>query len=202
MAKKAPSKVSMVLKLAKAGPIRARDLDQQRIPRTYLRRLVDRGAIERVARGLYRIADADLTEKATLAEVAKRHPESTLCLLTALQLHGLTTQLPHEVWLLIDRKARAPSGQRPKLHIVRASGVALSHGVTTQSIDGVAVRVTNPAKTIADCFRYRSHVGLDVALEALREYLRKRAGSVDALLKAAQANRVSSVMRPYVEALV
>jgi len=202
MAKKAPSKVSVVLKLAKAGLLRARDLDQKAIPRTYLRRLADRGAIERVARGLYRLADADLTETATLAEVAKRHPESTLCLLSALQVHGLTTQLPHGVWLLIDRKARAPSGKRPKLHVVRASGIALSHGVTTQSMDGVAVRVTTPAKTVADCFRYRSHVGLDVALEALREYLRKRAGSVDALLKAAQADRVSSVMRPYVEALV
>ncbi|MDZ4831756.1 MAG: type IV toxin-antitoxin system AbiEi family antitoxin domain-containing protein [Phycisphaerae bacterium] len=146
MAKKVPSKVSVVLKLAKAGPLRTRDLDRKGIPRTYLRRLADRGAIERVARGLYRVADANLTEQATLAEVAKRHPESTLCLLSALQVHGLTTQLPHEVWLLIDRKDRAPSGKRPKLHVVRASGISLSHGVTTKSMDGVAVRITNPPR--------------------------------------------------------
>jgi predicted transcriptional regulator of viral defense system len=125
-------------------------------------------------------------------------------------MHGLTTEVPHAVWVLIDTHARAPRSTPSKLEIVRASGSALAHGVEERIIEGVPVRLTSPAKTVADCFRYRRHVGLDVAIGALREYLvhgrspkknRKEVFSIEALVAAGTADRVSSVMRPYLEAL-
>ncbi|HRE87997.1 MAG TPA: AbiEi antitoxin N-terminal domain-containing protein [Myxococcota bacterium] len=190
-----------LLRLARRGPIRARDLEAKGIPRSTLTRLVASGELEHVDRGLYRLADAPLTESASLAEVGKRVPHGVICLLSALQFHGLTTEVPFAVWLLIDRHARPPSFIQPQLVIVRASGPARDHGVETHRIEGVSVRLTSPAKTVADCFRYRRHVGLEVALTALRDYLRKYRGGVDALLEAARADRVYSVLFPYLEAL-
>ena len=142
-----------------------------------------------------------MTELHSLAEVAKRLPRATICLASALQVHELTTEAPHAVWVLIDRHARTPRLSYPKLEVVRASGAARDHGVETRTIEGVRVQVTTPAKTVADCFRYRRHVGLDVALAALRDYLRKKRGGVDALLEAARADRIFALMRPYLEAL-
>lgn len=196
-----PDKTDELLQLAQKGPVRARDLDERAIPRTYLARLCERGLLEHVDRGLYRLADGSATELSSLADVAKRVPHATICLLSALQVHGLTTELPHAVWLMIDRHARAPKLGYPKLEVVRASGAALEHGVDTRVIEGVKVRITTPAKTVADCFRFRRHVGLEVALAALREYLRKRRGSIDALVEAARADRIYTIMRPYLEAL-
>lgn len=195
-------KSSALLRLARRGPIRARDLDEHAIPRTYLRRLCDQGLLEQVGRGLYRLADAPLGELGTLAEVCKRVPHAIVCLVSALQFHGMTTEAPHAVWLLIDRHARAPKLASPKLEVVRASGAAREHGVEVRIIDGVEVRLTSPAKTVADCFRFRRHVGLEVALDALKEYLRKRKGTIDALVEAARAARIYGFMRPYLEALV
>jgi predicted transcriptional regulator of viral defense system len=172
--------------------------------------LCERGLLERVDRGLYRLPEAPVTELHSLVEVARRVPHSTVALLSALQVHGLTTEAPHAVWILIDRHARTPKVTYPKLEVVYASGLALVHGVETRTIEGVPVRLTTPAKTVADCFRYRRHVGLEVALAALRGYLgrpvarggTRRTGSpVDDLVAAARANRVSSVLRPYLEAL-
>ena len=142
-----------------------------------------------------------MTALHSLAEVAKRVPHGVVCLLSALQAHGMTTEVPHAVWLQIDRRARAPKVTYPKLEVVRASGAALEHGIETRKIDGVEVRLTTPAKTVADCFRYRRHVGLEVALAALRDYLRKRRGGIDALVAAARADRVYVFLRPYLEAL-
>lgn len=187
--------------LARTGPVRARDLAAAKIPRTYLRRFADRGIFEQVDRGLYRLADAPVTELHSLAEVAKRSPRAIVGLLSALAVHKLTTELPHKVWVVIDRTARVPKISYPPIHVVRASGTALNHGVVTRTIEGVAVRLTTPAKTVADCFRYRRHVGLDVAIGALREYLRARRGGVDELFEAARADRVFALMRPYIEAL-
>lgn len=195
------TKYDRLVHLARRGPLRTRDLDAAKIPRTYLRRLAERGVLEQVDRGLYRLADAPVTELHSLAEVAKRSPRAIVGLLSALAAHQLTTELPHKVWIVIDRAARVPKISYPRLHVVRASGPALSHGVVTRAIEGVPVRMTTPAKTVADCFRYRRHVGLDVALAALREYLRSRSGGIDELLEAARADRIQSVMRPYVEAL-
>lgn len=195
------TKIDALIRLARAGPVRARDLDDAGIPRAYLKRLCDRGVLERVDRGLYRLADAPISELSSLADVAKRVPHAIVCLLSALRVHELTTESPRAVWVLIDRRARPPTMAYPKLEVVRASGPARTHGVETRIIDGVNVQITSSAKTVADCFRFRRHVGLEVALAALRDYLAKRADSVDALVEAARADRVHTFMRPYLEAL-
>jgi predicted transcriptional regulator of viral defense system len=195
------TKTDYLLGLASKGPVRARDLDEAGIPRTYLRRLRDGGVLEQVDRGLYRLADAPVTELSSLAEVSKRVPHSIICLLSALQVHGLTTEAPHAVWVLIDRHARAPKLASPQLEVVRASGAARTHGIESRLIDGVKVQLTTPAKTVADCFRFRRHVGIEVALAALKDYLKKRKGSIDALVAAAHADRIYAFMRPYLEAL-
>jgi predicted transcriptional regulator of viral defense system len=215
-------KTELLLKMARKGPLRPRDLDEAGIPRAYLRRMCDRGLLERVDRGIYRMVDAPATELHSLAEVCKRVPRAVVCLLSALQVHELTSEVPHAVWIMIDRHARAPKFTYPKLEIVRASGAALEHGVDVREVEGVTVRVTAPAKTVADCFRFRRHVGLDVALLALRDYVsrisgratkqqqrKRRAGTgdsgvytMDALVASARADRVYPLMRPYLEALV
>jgi predicted transcriptional regulator of viral defense system len=197
----APTKTTTLLRLARKGPVRARDLDEAGIPRAYLKRLRDRGMLEQIDRGLYRLADAPVTELSTLAEVSKRVPHAVIGLLSALQVHGMTTEVPRAVWVFIDRHARMPKVTSPTLEVVRASGQALVHGVETHVIDGVKVQVTTPAKTVADCFRFRRHVGLEVALAALKDYLRKRKGSIDSLVEAARADRIYAFMRPYMEAL-
>lgn len=201
-------KSAAVIRLARKGSIRARELSALGIPRAYLGRLVQRGLLTQTGKGLYELPDARHTELQSVAETAKRLPHATICLISALQMHGLTSELPHAVWLQIDTHARKPRSTATKLEIIRASGSALSHGIEERTVEGVPVKLTTPAKTVADCFRFRRHVGLEVALTALREYLakgrgRKRAGdfSVTALLAAAKADRISSVIRPYVEAL-
>ena len=195
------TKTDALLRLARKGPVRARDLAKAGIPRVYLRRLCDRGVLEQVDRGVYRLADAPITELHSLAEIAVRVPHATICLLSALQLHELTTEVPHAVWVMIGRHARMPKLSHPKIEVVRASGRALTHAIETREVEGVKVRVTSPAKTVADCFRYRQHVGLDVALAALRDYLRAHRGGMNALVEAARADRVYTFMRPYLEAL-
>ena len=195
------TKTTKLLRLARKGPVRARDLDKAGIPRAYLKRLCDRGLLEQVDRGLYRLADAPVTELGSLAEVSKRVPHAVIGLLSALQVHGMTTEAPHAVWVLLDRHARLPKIASPVIEVVRASGRAREHGVETRVIDGVKVQLTTPPKTVADCFRFRRHVGLEVALAALKDYLRKRKGSIDALVEAARADRIYAFMRPYVEAL-
>jgi predicted transcriptional regulator of viral defense system len=127
-------------------------------------------------------------------------PHAIVCLLSALQAHGLTSELPHAVWILIERHARVPKVSYPKLEVIRARGEARTHGVETRLIEGVEVQITSAAKTVADCFRYRRHVGLEVALAALREYLRAHRAGREALIAAARADRVHAFMRPYLEA--
>jgi len=195
------TKSDSLIRLARKGPVRARDLEVAGIPRAYLRRLADRGVLTQVDRGLYRLTDAPTSELSTLAEVAKRVPHAVICLLSALQVHGLTTEAPHAVWILIDRHARLPTMSYPSLEVVRASGPARAHGVDTRTIDGVKLQITSPAKTVADCFRFRRHVGLDVAITALKDYLRTRRGGINKLVEAAQADRIYTFMRPYIEAL-
>ncbi|MCK9464116.1 MAG: type IV toxin-antitoxin system AbiEi family antitoxin domain-containing protein [Proteobacteria bacterium] len=196
------NKTDALLRLARKGPVRARDLDAAGIPRAYLFRLCERGLLERVDRGLYGLVNATVTEHHTLAEVGKRVPHAIVCLLSALQVHGLTTELPHAVWVMIDRHARLPKIAYPVLEVVRASGVAREHGVMVRKIEGVQVCLTTPAKTVADCFRYRRRVGLEVALQALRDYLRKHRDGTSAIIEAARADRVYAILRPYLEALV
>ncbi|RKZ12434.1 transcriptional regulator [bacterium] len=199
---KKTTKYDKLLRLARKGPIRARDLEESGIPRVYLRRLSDRGLLLRSDRGIYRLADGDVTEHTALADVAVRAPQATICLISALEVHGFTTQIAHAVWIMIDRHARAPKISYPPIEVVRASGRARTHGVETRKIEGVTVRITTPAKTVADCFRYERHVGLDVALEALRDYFSMHRGGVERLVEAARADRVHTKMRPYMEALI
>lgn len=184
----------------KVGVLRPRDLRAHGIPRVVLTRLHRKERLKRVARGVYVLPDADLSEHHSLAEACKRVPHGVVCLLSALRFHGLTTQSPFEVWMAIDVKARKPNLEALPLRIVRFSGKALVYGVEEHQVEGVPVRVTSPAKTVADCFKYRNKIGLDVAVEALKDYRRSRK-SLDDLWKAAEAVRVASVIRPYLEAL-
>jgi len=196
------SKSKQVLDLArKAGILRSRDLAAQDIPRTYLKRLEERGLLVKETRGIYTLPDAKVTENHSLAEASKRVPRGVICLLSSLQFHKLTTQAPSEVWLALDRKARAPRDGGQPLRIVRMSGKALTEGVEEHRIEGVAVKVHQPAKTVADCFKYRNKIGLDVALEALRDYRHKYRSGMDELYRCAKICRVERVMRPYLEAL-
>ncbi len=194
--------VAEIVKLVKkAGILRPRDLRAHGIPRLYLGLAVEQGAITRVGRGLYTARGAKPTEHHSLAQASKRVPKGVVCLLSALRFHDLTTQSPFEVWLAIGEKARLPKLDNPPLRIVRFSQKTLIYGVQEHSIEGIAVRVYSPAKTVADCFRYRNKIGLDVALEALRECKRKRRATTDDIWKAAKACRVANVMRPYLESL-
>jgi predicted transcriptional regulator of viral defense system len=191
-----------VLKIAKeTGVLRPRDLDAHGYPRKYLNLLHRRGFLHRVARGVYVHVEANATENRTLAEVCKRVPAGVLCLLTALRFHNLTTQMPHQVWLAIDYKARLPKEPRLPMRIVRFSGAALNAGIEHHTIEGVPVQVYNPAKTVADCFKYRNKIGLDVAMEALRECRRERRCTNDQLWEYAKVCRVAKVMKPYLEAM-
>lgn len=196
--KNTPSSRALRL-VRRAGLLRPRDLDAHGIPRVYLQRLLAEGELERVSFGLYRIADSARDEHQSLAEVLRRAPQGVLCLLTALQFHGLTTQAPHEVWLALPPGAWRPRNSNTPIRVVHPSGEALTHGVQERVIGGVRARIYSPAKTVADCFKFRSRVGLDVALEALRDF-RSRRGSMDELWRAAVACRVGRVMKPYLEA--
>ncbi|HAU37792.1 MAG TPA: transcriptional regulator [Phycisphaerales bacterium] len=191
-----------VLDLArKAGVIRSRDLDAIGVPRQYLSILVRRGAIQRVGYGLYAATDAEVTAEHTVVEASKKVPRGVLCLLSALRLHGLTTQAPFEVWMALDRKAWRPKVEYPPLRIVRFSGKALTGRIQEREIEGVTVRVYDPAKTVADCFKYRNKIGNDVAMEALRDCWKKRLATMDDFWDAAAICRVSRIIRPYLESL-
>jgi predicted transcriptional regulator of viral defense system len=186
---------------AQHGLIRPSDLSERGLPSVALTRLVRQGLLTRVGRGLYARPDRKVSEHGTLAEVASKHPQAIVCLLSALRVHDLTTQSPFEVWLAIPNKARAPKMDYPPLRVMRFSGTLLSDGVEEHQIDGVTVRVTNVARTVADCFKFRNKIGLDVALEALQEaWLAKRL-SMDELWRYATLCRVANVMRPYMESL-
>jgi predicted transcriptional regulator of viral defense system len=186
----------------KTGVLRPRDLDSHRIARQYLRLAQERGLIQQVGRGLYVATDIEPTEHHSLAQAAARVPHGIVCLLSALRYHEITTQARFEVWLALDEKARRPKVDAPPLRIVRFSGRMRTYGVQTVVIENVRVHLYNPAKTVADCFRYRNKIGLDVALEALRDALRRRKVTTDQLWEAAKVCRVGKVIRPYLEAVV
>ncbi len=145
------------------GLFRASELETHGIPRGHLRTLLKRGQVVQVGRGLYRLGAVEPNEMETVAMVASAVPGGILCLLSALQIHEIGTQSPHEVWIALDRKARKPTRVPAKVRVVRFSGSMLTYGIQTRSILGVSVRVTSPARTVVDCFRYRNKIGLDVA---------------------------------------
>ncbi len=183
-----------------AGAIRPRDLEAQGLSRKHLQRLYEQGLLDRSGRGVYVPRDGDLSENQSLVEASLRVPSGIVCLLSALRFHDLTTQNPFEVWVALTPRARRPHGGYPPLRIISMSGPAFTDGVKEHRVGGALVRVYNPAKTVADCFKYRNKIGLDVALEALRDYRRKFRGGMDELWHFAAVDRVTRVLRPYLEA--
>ncbi len=195
-------KRGQILKLAREkGVLRPRDLKDVGIAGEYLNKLHAEGVLDRPGRGLYRLASAKPSRYSQLAEIAKRVPRSVFCLLSALDFHELTTEIPHELWIAIPKKARPPRIKYPPLRVVQYSGAAYRFGIETHTIDGVEVRVYSAAKTVADCFKFRNQIGLDVALEALRDCWRKKKATSDAIWQAAKVCRMTNVMRPYMEAM-
>jgi predicted transcriptional regulator of viral defense system len=182
--------------------VRADDLRAAGLPPQLLQKLLQAGRLARVARGVYSLPDHPPSEHRSLAEAAARAPKGVVCLLSALQWHGLGTQAPHEVWLALPAGTATPRLDHPPLHVVRFSGGAYAEGVEDARVEGVGLRVYGVAKTLADCFKLRNTVGLDVALEALKQAWQERRCSIDELFHFARIDRVERVMRPYVEALV
>jgi predicted transcriptional regulator of viral defense system len=198
-----PTDSARLLALTKRrGVITAGEAARAGIHSQHLTRLVAEGVLERIARGHYRLASRPITEHHGLVVAARAVPRGVICLLSALAFHRIGTQVPAEVWIAIEQRAREPALQDPPLRVVRASGAAFTEGIETHSIEGQPVRIYGVAKTLADLFKHRNKVGLDVAIEALREAWRERRFTMEALDRAARACRVARVMRPYVEAVV
>lgn len=187
----------------KTGPslFRTSDLERKGYSRTQLTRLVRAGRLVRVARGLYAFPGTHAGGERALAEVASLVPGAVICLLSALRFHGLTTQGPSEVWIAIENRAWRPRGTPWPVQVVYMSGRALTAGVETHRIDGVRTRVFSAAKTVADCFKFRNRIGLDVAVEALRDYLRRNRAGADEVWRYAKICRVTRVIAPYLEAV-
>ena len=191
-----------LLKLSREqGILRPRDLQPAGIPRAYLKQLVDRGKLLKTGRGLYVRADAQLTENQSLAETAKLAPNGVVCLLSALRFHGLTTENPGEVWIAIHRGARPPKSGVPALRVMWFSGKMLTEGIQKHIIQGVTVPVYSVAKTVADCFRFRNRIGVNIAVEALRDAWQNKKVTSDELWRCAKVCRVLNVMRPYFDSL-
>jgi predicted transcriptional regulator of viral defense system len=187
--------------VAEHGIVRPRDIEAIGLPRQYLVRLHHQGKLKRPGRGIYTLPDADVTEHHSYAEVTKRVPEATVCLLSALAFHEITTQSPASVWIALPKGARKPALHSPALRIVRLSGLSLTKGIENHQVDGVPVRVYSAAKTVADCFKFRNKIGLDIAIEALKDCLRQKRASINEIYRYAKVCRVSNVIRPYMEAL-
>jgi len=183
------------------GVVRPADFEARGIPRARLYQLVAEGLLERRARGVYVASDHPYTAGHALAQVAKRVPNGVVCLLTALRFHELTTQIPPEVWIALPEKARRPRLDDPRLRVTRFSGAALTAGIETHKIEGVDVRIYSASKTVADCFKYRNKIGIDVAVEALKDFTHRHRGGAGDLARFARICRVSRVMRPYLDAV-
>ena len=187
--------------LKEKGVVRARELAFLGVKGATLQQLLQKGCLVRIERGLYALASRSSSGLDELALLAIKYKGLVFCLLTALQVHGLTTQSPHEVWVAIGQKSRSPKIAYPPLRILRMG--AIDYGTTLVKVDGsTQIPVTNIAKTIADCFKFRNKIGLDVALEALKEAWQQKRVTMDELWVAAEHCRVTNVIRPYLESLV
>jgi len=196
-----PQRLAQSLTQAGLGAFfRPRDVAPLGISFARLMSLIAAGSVEKVGPGLYRLTSVEPNEMETVAMVASAIPSGIICLLTALRIHEIGTQSPHEICMAIDRRTRKPVRLPAKVRLFRFSGQMLTYGVITRPMLGVPVRITSPARTIVDCFRYRNKVGLDVALEALHDAVRRRKVTIDAIDRAAEICRQRNVMRPYLEA--
>ena len=187
--------------MKRLGIVRAGDLQAHDIPRHDIYLLVENGLVERQARGVYAARKHPITAQHALAHVAKRIPRGVFCLLTALRFHELTTQAPADIWIALAGKARKPRIDYPRLRVARFSGPSLTEGIETHRIEKVEVRVYSAAKTVADCFKYRNKIGIDVAVEALRDFSRLHRGGATELARFARICRVSRVMQPYLDSI-
>jgi predicted transcriptional regulator of viral defense system len=195
--------LQQIVRLARRrGILRPRDLTPLDIPRRHLTRLAEQGVLLRSGRGLYVLASADVSENHSLAEACKRVSGGIVCLLSALRFHELTTQNPWEVWMAITPASRKPKVDHPPLRIVRFSGKAFVEGVERHRIEGVDVRIYSAAKTVADCFKYRNKIGVDVAVQALRDAWQKRKITAAQISHFAEVCRVTNVMQPYLDSLL
>jgi predicted transcriptional regulator of viral defense system len=191
------------LQLADAsGIIQAKDVEAAGISRNYLYELHKAGLLEKISTGLYTLPNATVTENSTMAEAAKRISHAVVCLISALIYHGLTTQLSPDIWLTVPKSSRKPKIKYPPLNLTYVSDPAYSFGIQEHIINGVPIKIYSPAKTVADCFKFRSKVGLDVAIEALRDARRSRKATIDELVEAAKVDRVLKIISPYMEAIV
>jgi predicted transcriptional regulator of viral defense system len=195
--------LQQIVRLARRrGILRPRDLAPLDIPRRHLTRLAEQGVLLRSGRGLYVLASADVSENHSLAEACKRVSGGIICLLSALRFYGLTTQNPWEVWMAITPASRKPKVDHPPLRVVRFSGKAFAEGVEHHRIQGVDVRIYSAAKTVADCFKYRNKIGVDVAVQALRDAWQKRKITAAQISHFAEVCRITNVMQPYLDSLL
>lgn len=197
----ATSKRDQILRLFKGmDVVRPRDAEAIGIAGSYLNALHKKGVLERPSRGLYTLPNSEPSEFRSIVEACKLSPNATVCLLSALRIHDLTTQSPYEVWLAIGEKDRKPQTVYPPIRVFRFSGASREFGIEKRKIEGVAISVYSAAKTVADCFKYRNKIGLDVAIEALRDCRRSRKATMDEIWDSAKVCRMTNVMRPYLEA--
>jgi predicted transcriptional regulator of viral defense system len=198
------SQVSTRQQTGRSAPAvtRSREFSKRGVSREAVRRLTARGLLERAARGVYLGPKASRSPHRDLLIVATRVPNGVFCLLSALAFHGLTSEMPHEVWLAVGLKARTPAADTPPIRLVRLSESPLTDGVEVHVEHGVSLRVFSAAKTVADCFKFRSKVGLDVAVAALRQGWAQKRFTMDEVWQFARIDRVAEVMRPYLEVLV
>ncbi len=183
------------------GIARPRELEAVGLPREYLLRLYRQGKLNRSGRGMYTLPETSITERHSYAEVSKRVPEAVLCLLSALAFHEITTQNPASIWIALGKGARTPVLESNALRVVRLSGPSLTEGIESHRVESVSVRVYSIAKTVADCFKFRNKIGLDIAIEALKDCLARKKASVSDIYRYAKICRVSNVIRPYLEAV-
>lgn len=194
-------KMEKVLKLAEEkGIIRPKDVQEEGLPKKYIYRLYDQGKLEKIDRGLYKIPQKEFSESQMLLEVAKKAPKATICLLSALRFHEMTTQNPHRIWITIHNKDKKSEINVP-LKVTRMTGKALTEGKEVHNVDDIPVKVYKPAKTVTDCFKFRNKIGLDIAIEALREYRSKDMGKMSEIWDYARMDRVQNVIQPYAEAM-
>ncbi len=195
-----PERLTVAL-IGKKGLVRTRELEAKGVSRSAIRRLDTQGKIERISRGVYGLPGVVLSEHHSLAEASRLVPGGVICLLSALRFHELTTQNPFEIWIAVDSKAWRPKRDGLKLHIVHLSGASRTEGIETHEAGGVRIRVYSAAKTVADCFKFRNKIGIDVAVEALKDFTRRYRGGANELARYARICRVHRIMQPYLDAI-
>ena len=181
--------------------IRSYELNDLGVSREVLRRMVENGEIIQLGRGIYSYSETELNEHSQLAEVSKRVPNGVICLISALRFYNLTTQIPFEIWIAIEKNRWKPQVNYPPLQVIHLSGAGFHEGIVHHSIDGVKSPIYNIPKTVVDCFKFRSKIGLDVALEALKEALHHKYTTRDQIWRLSKACHISSVIKPYLEAV-